>query len=69
MVQLNCIKHGCTFISQDLPFDQAKSILRMHLNHEHPIPSPSPALEKSTNMSPEVICDGETEFKKEEDTD
>ena len=69
MVQLNCIKDGCPFISQDLPFAQAKSILRMHLNHEHPIPSPSPALEESTNMSPEVICDGETEFKKEEDTD
>jgi len=54
MVQLNCIEDGCTFVSQDLPFDQAERILTMHLNRKHPIPSPSQAL--TTSLSASLSC-------------
>ena len=37
MVRLECIEEGCSYITQDLPFDQAERILDMHLNRKHPV--------------------------------
>ena len=37
MVRLECIEDGCSYVTQDLPFDQAERILDMHLNRKHPV--------------------------------
>ena len=37
MVRLDCIKDGCSYLTQNLPFDQAEKILTIHLNRKHPI--------------------------------
>ena len=37
---MDCIEDGCTFKTQDLPFDNAEKLLSIHLARVHPINAP-----------------------------
>ena len=42
MVRLNCIEENCPFKTQDLEFDHAEKLLRLHLDRRHPQNGPRP---------------------------
>jgi len=40
MIQLDCIEDGCSFKTQELPFENAERVLQMHLDRKHPPGAP-----------------------------
>ena len=40
MISLECIEDGCSFKSQELPFENAEKVLQMHLDRKHPSGAP-----------------------------
>ena len=55
MVQLDCIESGCSFKTQDLPFEHADKLLNKHLDRQHPKSSSSPGENNAENEDSKVI--------------